>query len=194
MASEIQNEQHDQFRNYVVLLNGASSSGKSSIARELQSIMSETWLRASVDLFGEMLPRALDAEEFARFLSGVHRAIAELARAGFPVILDHVMAEREWLDELVRLFAGTPVLFVGVRAPLDVLEARERNRGDRQSGLAREQFDVVHRHCHYDLELDTSVLNAVQCAQEIKDRLALGSGTGFETMRAETAKAPFPGP
>lgn len=46
---------------------------------------------------------------------------------------------------------------VGLRAPLEIVEARERARGDREIGLARWQFERVHRDRQYDLELDTSV-------------------------------------
>ncbi|MGO4842853.1 hypothetical protein AB4144_62330, partial [Rhizobiaceae sp. 2RAB30] len=44
---------------------------------------------------------------------------------------------------------------VGVFAPLDVLEDRERRRGDRLIGLARWQYERVHRDMVYDLEVDT---------------------------------------
>jgi len=40
----------------IVLLNGASSSGKSTIAEELQSIMPDPWLLLGIDTFTPMLP------------------------------------------------------------------------------------------------------------------------------------------
>lgn len=60
------------------------------------------------------------------------------------------------------------ILFVGVRCPLAVLEQRERDRGDREIGLARYQFDRVHRHGIYDLELNTSVLSVAECVAKIQ--------------------------
>ena len=41
----------------VVLLNGAGSAGKSTIARELQSITREPFLHVPMDAFLEMLPQ-----------------------------------------------------------------------------------------------------------------------------------------
>lgn len=53
-------------------------------------------------------------------------------------------------------------------APLDVLEAREHARGDRLIGLARCQYGRVHRGMIYDLEIDTAVASALECARKIK--------------------------
>ncbi|MDY6895676.1 MAG: chloramphenicol phosphotransferase, partial [Thermotogota bacterium] len=47
----------------------------------------------------------------------------------------------------------------------------EKDRGDRSIGLARYQFDRVHRHGLYDLELDTSVMSAAECVAEIQAAL-----------------------
>jgi chloramphenicol 3-O phosphotransferase len=65
------------------------------------------------------------------------------------------------------------IRFVGLFAPLHILEARELARGDRDIGLARWQYDRVHRNIAYDLEIDTSVLTPSQCAQLILDRFGL---------------------
>ena len=43
----------------IVLLNGASSSGKSTIAAELHDLLPGAWLRLSIDSFLEMLPLRL---------------------------------------------------------------------------------------------------------------------------------------
>jgi chloramphenicol 3-O phosphotransferase len=54
---------------------------------------------------------------------------------------------------------------------LEVLEQRERGRKDRTLGQARAQFPLVHARALYDLEVDTSVLSPLQCAEQIKDML-----------------------
>ena len=58
-------------------------------------------------------------------------------------------------------------------APLDVLETRERERGDRLIGLARWQFDRIHRGKRYDLEIDTSNATPAECAETIKRTFGL---------------------
>ena len=44
----------------------------------------------------------------------------------------------------VSALDGLRVVFVGVCCPLDVLESREKERGDRQIGTARYQYDRVY--------------------------------------------------
>jgi chloramphenicol 3-O phosphotransferase len=66
------------------------------------------------------------------------------------------------------------VLFVGVRCPVEVAEQRERDRGDRMPGLATAHIDLVHAHGIYDLDVDTSVLTAMECAEKIRERLLNG--------------------
>ena len=47
------------------------------------------------------------------------------------------------------------MLFVGVVAPREILEKREKERGDRFVGGARSQYFKVHENVAYDLEIDT---------------------------------------
>ncbi|MBZ9659153.1 hypothetical protein LB523_08855 [Mesorhizobium sp. ESP-6-4] len=51
-----------------------------------------------------------------------------------------------------------------------MLETRESRRADRLPGLARWQFERVHRGVAYDLELDTSRLMPSECARLIQQR------------------------
>src|SRR5262249_41173567 len=69
-----------------------------------------------------------------RTFRGMRHAIAALARAGNNLIIDDVMLGDE-LAEYTELLADFRLHVVGVLAPLDVLEARERARGDRLIGL-----------------------------------------------------------
>lgn len=179
----------------IVLLNGVGSVGKSSIAKALQAIATSPFLHVEMDAFLAMLPAACfghpDGIVFetmqddgkplvsirsgpvvARAMRGMRRAIAAMAAEGIDLIVDDVLlgggdAEYAALLEAFELFR------VGVFAPLEVLEARERQRGDRLIGLARWQYDRVHRGIRYDLEVDTSHASPEACAEQIKQRFGL---------------------
>lgn len=71
------------------------------------------------------------------------------------------------------LLSPFAVFMVGVFAPLDVLEARELRRDDRLIGLARWQYDRVHKDMSYDLEIDTSIATPMECAELIKEKFRL---------------------
>lgn len=166
----------------IILLNGASSSGKTCLVRALQEGLDLPLLDAGIDRFLWMLPkrylhpplwddvlgRATEAGLTGqRLMSGMHHAIAALARAGNPVVADHVLVDPRWMNECARLFCDLPAYLIGVRCPLAVLEQRERQRQDRTLGQARAQFDLVHAHGVYDLEVDTSLASPGQCAQQV---------------------------
>jgi len=170
----------------IIILNGTSSSGKSSIVKALQAMLDEPFLDAGIDKFIWMLPsRYLDRPLWddvlglatkaghtgRQLMSGMHRAIVALARAGNNVVADHVLVEPHWLWECADLFSDLPAYFVGVRCPLAVLEQREKSRANRTVGQARAQFDIVHAHGLYDLEVDTAVSSPEACAWQVKQRL-----------------------
>ncbi len=170
----------------VIFINGASSSGKTSIVRALQSMLDTPFLDMGIDRFIFMLPkRYLDRPLWDDVLgkadrpgavgrvlfSGMHHAIAAAARAGVNVIADHVLVEQAWVEECARLFVDLPAYLIGIQCPLDVLEQRERQRKDRTLGQARIQYPLIHKFTLYDLEVDTSRLGPEQCAARIIDRL-----------------------
>jgi chloramphenicol 3-O phosphotransferase len=173
----------------VILLNGTSSSGKTSIARELLDVLDGTWFHMPVDAFhamrgkGEIAEEDLQAE-VDRTAKGFHRAVAGMAAAGNNVVVDYPLS-RPWrlLDLLDQLVPENTVL-IGVRCPLPELERREIERGDRQRGLAAMQYDQVHSHELHDLDVDTSVRRPRECALRIREALPnLPRPTAFETLR-----------
>jgi chloramphenicol 3-O phosphotransferase len=95
-----------------------------------------------------------------------------MAEAGNDLIGDEVMWDPDALAEYRRRLAAHDFHAVGLFAPLEVIEARERNRGDRDLGLARWQYDKVHAGMAYDLELDASAATPAELAARIK--LAFG--------------------
>jgi chloramphenicol 3-O phosphotransferase len=174
----------------ILSLNGASSAGKSSLLTALQLALREPYLEAGMDKFIFMLPArylnrplwddilglAVSAGAHGHQLfAGMHQAQAALARAGNNVLADHVLVEPAWVAECAALFADLPAYLIGVRCPLEVLEAREQARADRTLGQARAQFARVHAHGEYDLEVDTHTHSPAECAAQIVAYLASGA-------------------
>ena len=180
----------------IVLLNGVGSAGKGSIAKALQTMTTECFLHVEMDAFLGMLPEASfgqpDGITFEtvqeggrpsviirtgpvaeRVFRGMRHAIAAMAAQGNNMIVDDVLLGSEKAAEYADLLSPFDLFLVGVFAPLDVLEARERERGDRLIGLARWQYDRVHKDMKYDLEVDTSRATPMECAKLIRAKFQL---------------------
>lgn len=170
----------------IIFINGTSSSGKTSLLKALQAKLPAPFLDMGIDRFIWMLPkRYLDRPLWDEVLgkavqsgplglvlfSGMHHAIAAVAKRGISVIADHVFVEKAWVDECAALFANMNAYLIGLHCPLEVLEQREKDRTDRTLGQARAQFDVIHKYTRYDLELDTSKLTVEECAEKVIERL-----------------------
>ncbi|CAN5789195.1 hypothetical protein BH11PSE1_BH11PSE1_15000 [soil metagenome] len=180
----------------IIILNGVGSVGKSSTARALQQICARPFLHVSMDAFLDMLPRALighpDGLVFETLddggkpsvashsgpvmdaaLRGMRRAIAAMAAAGNHIIVDDVILDSLDEADYREVLVGFETRFVGLFAPLEVLEARELARGDRVIGLSRWQYGRVHEGRTYDLEIDTSRTTPDQNAVLIRDAFGL---------------------
>ena len=148
----------------IILLNGASSSGKSTLAAALQASLDDAFWHYSIDhlLGAGILPRKrIDSGEFPwtrlrpAFFEGFHRSIRGLAESGNNLIVEHIVETQEWKDRLVDLLAPFDMFFVGVHCPLPELERREKQRGDRRGGEARQDYETTHAFCQYDYEVNT---------------------------------------
>lgn len=179
----------------IILLNGVGSSGKTSLAHALQALLDSPFLHVQMDAFLGMLPARYlnDAAGFTfssfvedgrsvvsissgpvarRAMEGMRHAIVALAEQGNNLIVDEVLLGDE-KAEYARLLAPFTVNMVGVHCPLQVLEERERQRGDRLVGLARWQYDRAHAGVTYDVSVDTSTATPEACARKVARTLAL---------------------
>ncbi|MDZ4288273.1 MAG: AAA family ATPase [Prosthecobacter sp.] len=163
-----------------IFLNGTSSSGKTILATALQRAMPEPTLYVSNDKFIFMTPEhvlkdnALRPKVLLPLMSAFHRSLPIIASCGFPMIIDHVIERKDWMDEIATALTGIQVYFVKVSCPLDELERREQARGDRQIGFARMQLDLVHNFCGYDAEVDTHQSSVDQNVETLKQLLYSG--------------------
>ena len=184
----------------VLVLNGTSSAGKSSIALALRDLLPEPFLHTGVDHFLKQLPPAFsvrtadpaaqDVDGFLlvfrdgalaelprigpggrRVLAGMYAAIAAYARQGNRALVDDVIYDRRVLASAASELHALPAYFVAVHCALAVAEQRERERRDRAPGGARLFDAVVHAHGVYDFEVDSTGATSVQCAEQIRDWL-----------------------
>src|SRR5690349_25012634 len=107
----------------IILLNGASSSGKTTIARSLQGLFEEPWLRVGVDVLRTVVPPGwtVEADGADSVLRGMRRAVRAMADAGNDVVVDDVILERAWLTDWAAVLDGVPAWLVGVRCPAAVV-------------------------------------------------------------------------
>lgn len=174
----------------IILLNGVSSSGKTTIANSLQNIMDAPYLIVGLDLFynlySKLLPKRFNPEPIPktdsidkgyalyckceirnRKVETFHRFIAAFSAAGNNIIVDTIIDTKHVLENFIAILEDYPVLLVGVHCPLEELERREKARGDRTLGLAKIQYDRLHAHTLYDVEVDTSKQTPLECARKI---------------------------
>lgn len=204
----------------VVILNGAPRSGKSSIVEVIQETFDGAWMNLGVDVFNRHVtpPRYRpgvglrpggerpEVEALIPALYGaLYDSVAAHSRSGLNVVVDvgHHDAYSQKLYVLrdaARRLQGLPVLFVGVRCPIEVImERRNANQTGHDAQYAKGASDgsipdpilrwqaAVHVPGIYDLEVDTSVLTAAQCASLIRRRLDEGaSPSAFRRLASET--------
>ena len=191
----------------IIFLHGASSSGKSTLAKALQRVLGEPFLHVSSDhlVAAGLLPeRREKGGQFdwwhqmrPRFFDGFHRCLPALAEAGNDLIVDHIIEFASWRRDLARLLEGLDVYLVGVHCDLDEIDRRERERGDRRIGEGRAHVavDGIHTFGPYDLEVDTTAVVSAALADAIvaawlhrahPSALWTGNGTGAPGTRSRS--------
>ena len=132
----------------LVLLNGPSSSGKTTLAKAVVGRLRTPWLVLPVDLFHQIRTRP-DAtltdrqwqDIFHRTRAAYHRALVGAAACGCDELGDHVLSEPWRLD---------------VTCDAAELRRREKARTDRAPGTAATQQRLVFAHGDCDLTVDTT--------------------------------------
>ncbi len=183
----------------IIILNGTPRSGKSSIVAVIQETFDGLWMNLGVDRFMQMTPARYlpgiglrpggerqDIEPLVPILySAMYESIAAHSRLGLNVVVDvgHHDAyamKRGILADSIRRLNGLPVLFVGVRCPIEIIMERRQNTGWNVTSAADSPVPhpvqlwqhEVHIPGIYDLEVDTSLLSPAACAEVIRQHLA----------------------
>ena len=166
----------------IIIINGPSSSGKTTLAFAVQKQFDIPFLRFSFDLFLDNKSLPMEGIRSGAFswetlkpsvIRGVQQCVPALAMTGNNVIVDHIIESKSLLHHLIQSVSAFDVFFVGLHCSLQELERREMERGNRRSGDARADLETVHSITSYDLELnseDTPENNAKLLIEAWKQR------------------------
>ena len=160
----------------VILLNGPSSSGKSTLAKELQALIreqkNEDCKVVSIDDFIKMKPMETIYEDDVWAVSGnMCEHALEVLGSGSSVIIDHVITSERIFRQLKEMLYAYPLHTVHVTCPPEVLRERERARGDRCAGSAEASAEYLYPRDGYDLTVDTGAKSPRENALAIVEKV-----------------------
>jgi chloramphenicol 3-O phosphotransferase len=178
----------------IVILNGAPRAGKSSIAKVILDTFEGVWINLGIDGFKRLMSERYNPGIGLRpggelsdtieplvpaLYAAMYESIAAHSRMGVNVVVDvghhdAYSVPRGILFDSARRLRGLPVLFVGVRCPVEVIMERRKNTWSPERGLddhIRRWQREVHIPGIYDIEVDTSQLTPAECADTIRRRL-----------------------
>lgn len=155
----------------VILLNGPSSAGKSSIAKALQQLLLDRGTDAVILSLDDYLQMSANEpiwedDVFAiipRMCEGIEAAL----RDGKTVIIDHVITSFRIWQALCNAVSESQKKTVLVSCDVETLRRREAERGDRCAGSAEASLQYLYPKTGYDLCVDSSEASPEALAEEI---------------------------
>ncbi|WP_421781863.1 chloramphenicol phosphotransferase CPT family protein [Kiloniella litopenaei] len=154
----------------VIILNGTSSAGKTTLAKEIQARFKSVYLHCSSDMFWNMTPRRIPASSisFPNLKLAMAQSIKSLALTGHNVVVDTIFPGRQSQDDIIKTLGDIESITVKIECSLAELNRREQVRGDRKPGLAASQITTAHTDIIYDLTIKTDENSPHECVQKLK--------------------------
>ncbi len=173
-------QEDDKEQGLVILINGPSSAGKSSLAKALQKKLQGSLKKTCFSLDIDSTLRQC-APDFDKVLLAVketklpiieifHASIAEATRSQSLVIVDHVIGEdKSWIADLLGRLQDIDVLSVQLTCDLKTLKKREEGRKDRKTDWqhAKSQAENIHKELPNQVFIDNSKKSPQACAEEL---------------------------
>lgn len=160
----------------IILLNGSSSAGKSTLAKALQALIAdkrkERYEIVSIDDFLEMTTDEVIYEEDVYEISGqLCEKVMQVLNANQGVIIDHVITSERIFEQLKEMLRSHRLWMVHVTCPLEIIQKREQERKDRCPGSAEASYTYLYPKEGYDLTVDTHFMTISECADRILERV-----------------------
>ena len=159
---------------HIICLNGVTSSGKTSIAKEIQNISEQNYYYVSLDMFEQMANLKYRIKAYYTELNDcasiMYETIASFARYGKHVILDTVLLD---IPEFPRIYERLTeaceeiqIFNIHIICSIDECERRNVVREDRRLGLSEWQNERM-ADIPYFFTVDTEDKSSSVCAKEI---------------------------
>ena len=162
----------------ILILNGVSSAGKTTLAKCLQEIAPDQYFLFSADLLNDISSQKGSRSYSLRFsadpvpvMSAFYGCVKAFSDRGLHTIVDTIFTTDESfaLSTFMDVFPDNdyPVSFVHVTCPVDELRRREAERGDRKPGWGESLLPKLDPQDTYDLTVDTHRETISACADAI---------------------------
>ncbi len=163
----------------IILLNGSSSAGKSTLAKALQALIAdkrnERYEIVSIDDFLKMATDDVIYEEDVYEISGpLCERVMQVFNANQGVIIDHVITSERIFEQLKERLRPNRLWMVHVTCPLEIIKKREQERKDRCPGSAEASYTYLYPKGGYDLTVDTHFMTISECANKIFEKILHG--------------------
>lgn len=182
---------------HLILINGASSAGKTSTCEAFQNLSEELYVKLGIDKFWLAIPSKQlkimqatsefyqtstyyrDGKPYFHITPGPsldaviyasYKAIASYLKEGINVISDQIFWKPEWFRAALKDFNPYQVFFVGLFVADDEGARREQQRDQenaRAEGWSRCSALVTHTNMEYDIEIDNTNLSIDETAKKL---------------------------
>lgn len=155
----------------IVLLNGPSSAGKSTIAREIKNLLDSSGYGSDIVSIDDHMLIAKDEEiwedDVFEAVPSMCQAIRKSLDAGRIVIADHVITSERIFRAMMDAAEGKVIKLVLVYCDPELLMKRESARGDRFIGSAEASYKYLFPKDGYDMTIDSGNETAKDAAEKI---------------------------
>ncbi len=160
----------------IIILNGVSSSGKTTLAKTIQDRSPIPLYRLDIDDFILMSPDKFNDYENGdfsvqyKFASKFFYVVKLYSDLGFDLIVPYMFFKNsEPLQDFKVLLKDYPVFVANISCPVEELEKREIKRGNRKIGSAEEQLNLLETDFENSATVNNFINSNETCADKIID-------------------------
>lgn len=162
-------------KGFIIYLSGVTSTGKTTIARDIQNVSDEFFYVIGSDILMEMVGEKYLNENYWKYESEMFVNMYHIAKLfsdmGKNVIIDSALFETPELPNHYQtvkgILADCPMLMVEVVCPLEICRKRNLIRGDREEFQSESQDKIMDKTVPYDFSVRTDIHSSEKCAEMI---------------------------